>query len=77
MVFGVLWPATIPKRCSSNAPALPQEHSSGNVVLRIAWQLAIPFRSVGLVTSVVPSEVSGGEVCVRRGSVARCGAAVC
>jgi hypothetical protein len=47
------------------------------LVLRAGWRLATSLRSVGLVTSVVLSGVSGGEIFVRRVTAAGCGAEDC
>jgi hypothetical protein len=54
-------------------PELAQVPPYGAVALRAAWRLAVPLCSVGLVTSVVPSGVSGGEMFVRSGPVTGCG----
>ena len=45
--------------CGVVAPALRQVPPYGTLVLRAGWRLAVSLRSVGLVTSVVPSGVSG------------------
>jgi len=44
--------------CGVVAPALPQVPPHGTLALRAAWWLAISLRSVGSVTSGVPSGVS-------------------
>ena len=51
-------------------PALPQVPPYGILAIRTAWRLAIPRRSIGMVTSVVPSGVHRSPRKVRRGRIA-------